>query len=79
MSDTFQETLDRARTLSYHEQLALIAALSNSLSQEVDFNAMLSAVDEEEVLKRVESYEKGKEKSISGTNFREELRKKYGS
>jgi putative addiction module component (TIGR02574 family) len=83
MSKAFQEALLQARSLTPQEQLALVAALSKLLSQqqwtEISYEGMLPEKDEQELLKRVEAYEAGKTTTISGSDFREELRKKYGS
>lgn len=83
MSKAFQETLLQAQSLTPQEQLALVAALSQLLSQqqwtEISHEGMLPDKDEQEVLRRVEAYEKGKAATLSGNSFREELRKKYGS
>lgn len=82
MSNAFQEALSHARSLTPQEQLALVAALSQLLSQQqwttVSYDGMLPDKDEQVLLKKVEAYEKGKLATLSGNDFREELRKKYG-
>ena len=85
MSKAYQKILSQAKTLNPQEQLALIAALSKWLSKQKlqaldevkSFEGMLPDEDEAVLLKRVESYEKGESQTISGKEFREELRKKY--
>ncbi|MEM7510956.1 MAG: hypothetical protein AAF388_08495 [Bacteroidota bacterium] len=83
MSDEFKEALQKAQNLSPQEQLALVATLSQLLSQqqlnELTFEEPLPEYAEKEVLKRVKRYEEGQDVGISGPSFREELRKKYGS
>lgn len=83
MSKAFQQALSQATSLTPQEQLALVAALSQMLSKQqwatVSYEGMLPEADEAIVLKRVEEYEKGHVSTISGSNFREELREKYGS
>ena len=87
MSQAFQKALLEAKALSPQEQLALIAALSQLLSQQNLFpgtaslspDYMLPSEYEAEVLRRVKDYEEGKSKTISGKLFRQELKKKYGA
>ena len=83
MSKAFQEALLKARALTPQEQLALVAALSQMLSYEQwtesSRDGMLSEQEEAEVLRRINAYEAGKAITLSGSDFREELRKKYGS
>ena len=87
MSKAFQKALLEAKALSPQEQLALIAALSQILSQKNVFpgttplspEAIFSIEDEAEILRRVKDYEEGKSKTISGNLFRENLKKKYGA
>ncbi|MDX2285580.1 MAG: hypothetical protein NW241_15540 [Bacteroidia bacterium] len=82
MSKAFQEALLKARALTPQEQLALVAALSQLLSYEQwtesPRDGMLSEQEEAEVLSRINAYEAGKAITLSGSDFREELRKKYG-
>ncbi len=85
MSKAFQQTLSQAKELSPEEQLALIALLSRYLAMdqlstmgelaELDY---LPEQDEAILLARIEAYEKGKSKTLSGVNFRANMRKKYG-
>ncbi len=83
MSKAFQEALLKARALTPQEQLALVAALSQMLSYEQwtesSRDGMLSEQEEAEVLSRINAYEAGKAITLSGSDFREELRKRYGS
>lgn len=83
MSKAFQQALHQAQALSPQEQLALVAALSQWLAQQewptLPYEGMLPEEDENEVLNRVKAFENGEGKTISGTTFRKELRKKYGS
>ncbi|MEZ4777330.1 MAG: hypothetical protein R3D00_29405 [Bacteroidia bacterium] len=87
MSKAFQKALLEAKALSPQEQLALIAALSQFLSQKNVFpgttplspEAIFSREDEAEVLRRVRNYEEGKAKTLSGNIFRENLKNKFGA
>lgn len=79
MSSTFQETLDKARSLSQEEQLLLIARLSENLAQTYPEQAMLDPDSEKEAQRRIRTYEAGDGKPISGDTFRQQLRDKYGS
>ena len=87
MSKAFQKALLEARALSPQEQLALIATLSQLLSQQKVFPGVepispenvFSQDDEIEVLRRVKNYEEDKTQTITGKVFREELKKKYGA
>ncbi len=83
MSTAFQQTLSQAQALSRQEQMALIAALSQVLAESGSVMEVLDGVlptkDEQEILSRIEAYEKGASKTISGEDFREMLREKYAS
>ena len=87
MRKAFQKALLEAKALSPQEQLALIATLSQLLSQKNVFpgttplspESIFSLEDDVEILRRVKDYEEGKSKTISGKTFREKLKKKYGA
>lgn len=75
MSTAFQQTLSQAQALSRQEQMALIVALSQVLAEPGSVMEVLDGVlpvkDEQEILSRIEAYEKGASKTISGEDFRE--------
>jgi len=79
MISSFQKVLDQARSLSQEEQLLLIARLSEAIAQTDPKQVMLDPASEAEVQRRIQAHEAGVEKTLSGEEFRRQMREKYGA
>ena len=83
MSHAFQQALESVSRLSPQEQVALIALLSqqvyeSQLLSEEDSDSRIPEDVMEGLLARVRAYENGSSNTISGQQFRDRLREKYG-
>lgn len=79
MASPFQEVLDQARSLSQAEQLLLIARLSEALAQPDATQVMLDPTSEADVQRRIQAYEAGAGQTLSGEEFRRQMREKHGA
>lgn len=79
MASSFQKVLDQARSLSHEEQLLLIARLSEALAQADPEQVMLDPASEAEVQRRIQTHEAGVGKTLSGEEFRRQMREKHGA